>query len=103
MTQPLQTVQVLIDECWLDTAQLCRLAGVSEAWLHERVMLGVLQVHAHDGPDAWRFDAAGLRRVQRLAGLERDFDAVPELAALVADLEHELAQLRALLRRRGVP
>lgn len=30
-----------------------------------------------------------------MASLERDFDAVPELAALVADLEGELARLRA--------
>lgn len=102
MTLPLQTVEALLDECWLDTAQMCRLTGVSEAWLHEHAMMGVLQSGAHDSPATWRFDAAGLRRVQRLASLERDFDAVPELAALVADLEHELAQLRALLRRRGL-
>jgi chaperone modulatory protein CbpM len=102
MTLPLQTVEALVEECWLDSAQLCRMAGVSEAWLHERVTLGLLQSSARYTHGAWRFDAADLRRVQRIAGLERNFDAVPELAALVADLEGELAQVRALLRRRGV-
>jgi chaperone modulatory protein CbpM len=36
-----------------------------------------------------------------MAMLERDFDAVPELAALVLDLEDEVAALRARLRRLG--
>jgi chaperone modulatory protein CbpM len=52
------------------------------------------------GPhDDWRFDAAALRRVRCMLRIERDFDAVPELAALVADLEDEIARLRAELRR----
>lgn len=33
-----------------------------------------------------------------MASLEQDFDAVPELAALVVDLEQELARLRSKLR-----
>jgi chaperone modulatory protein CbpM len=37
-----------------------------------------------------------------MAQVERDFDAVPELAALVADLHDELARLRARLRALGV-
>lgn len=36
-----------------------------------------------------------------MASLERDFDAVPELASLVIDLEQELARVRARLRRLG--
>ncbi len=101
MTLPLQTVEALIEECWLDSAQLCRMAGVSEAWLHERVTRGLLQASARHTQDTWLFDAGDLRRVRRIASLERDFDAVPELAALVADLEDELQQLRSLLHRRG--
>jgi chaperone modulatory protein CbpM len=34
--------------------------------------------------------------------LERDFDAVPELAALVVDLIEELDAVRARLRRAGL-
>jgi chaperone modulatory protein CbpM len=43
----------------------------------------------------WRFTAAALRRARRLRALERDFDAAPELAALVADLLEEIERLRA--------
>ena len=89
-------VEVLIDECWLDLAELGRRAGVSEAWLHARVTQGLLVAR-----DEGRFGLAELHRVRRMAGLERDFDAVPELAALVADLEAELAALRRRLQRLG--
>ena len=47
----------------------------------------------------WRFSSASLARVRRLRALERDFDAVPELAALMADLLEELDVLRARMRR----
>lgn len=101
MILPVQTVDAPLDELWLDPPQLCRLAGVTESWLHERVMQGLLQARALGAHDEWRFDAVDLRRVQRIAGLERDFDAVPELAALVADLEEELARLHMLMHRRA--
>lgn len=101
MTLSLQSLDVELDEFWLDRFELCRLAGVSEPWLRERLAHGLLTVAARGAHDEWRFDAAGLRRVRRMACLERDFDAVPELAALVADLEDELAALRAQLRRVG--
>ena len=63
-------------------------------------MEGPLAGGAHE---EWRFDARALRRVVRMAALERGFDAVPELAALVADLEDEIAMLRARLQPRGAP
>ena len=47
----------------------------------------------------WRFSSRELWRVRHIHSLERDFDAVPELAALVADLLEELDTLRARLRR----
>ena len=43
-----------------------------------------------------------LQRVRCMVRLERDFDAVPELAALVADLQDEIERLRARLRRAGL-
>lgn len=105
MNLPPQTVEALLDELWLDLDALCRLAGVSEPWLRERLDAGLLPARP-----AWpvaprellHFSAADLRRARRLACLERDFDAVPELAALVADLEDEVAALRARLRRLGL-
>lgn len=103
MTSSLQRVEALLDDLWLDAERLCRLAGVTETWLHERADLGLLAVRRPGPGEAWRFDVADLKRVQRMAGLERDFDAVPELAALVADLEDELRALRAQLHRRLGP
>lgn len=91
---PTAPLQAPADEHWLDAESLCRLAGVDEAWLGERVTEGLLTVVARGPGDAWRFDAVALRRVRRLRGLERDFGAAPELAALVADLEDELRRLR---------
>jgi chaperone modulatory protein CbpM len=102
MKLPPPAVEALLDELWLDMDALCRLAGVSEPWLHEHLDEGLLPVRPATPRDALRFGAADLRRVRRLAVLERDFDAVPELAALVADLEDELAALRARLRRLGL-
>ncbi len=103
MSPTLHTVDAMLEEWWLDPPQLCRMAGVTEDWLHERVTLGVLQARSLGAGGEWRFDTATLRRVRRIADLERGFDAVPELAALVADLEDELAQLRARLHRQGLP
>ncbi|WP_281505704.1 hypothetical protein [Aromatoleum buckelii] len=41
--------------------------------------------------------------MRRVRELERAFDADPELAAIVADLVDEVEQLRARLRRAGLP
>ncbi len=92
-------VDVPVDASWLDAAALCRLAGVDDAWLRLRAEQGLLGAVAIGTDDAWRFNARALRHVARMAALERDFDAVPELAALVADLEEEIASLRARLDR----
>ena len=50
----------------------------------------------------WRFPGTALARARRMRQLERDFDAVPEMAALVADLLEEMDALRARLRRAGL-
>ena len=101
MTTTLHIAEAVLDELVLDLDALCRLAGVAEPWLRERVSLGLLSAQGTNPQGTWRFDAAALRRARRMAGLERDFDAGPELAALVVDLEDELAALRARLRRLG--
>lgn len=98
MTPSLLRVEVTLDECWLDLGALSRLAGVDEAWLRERAeqgLLGPIDPMEAAAQNAWRFDTRTLRRAVRMAALERGFDAVPELAALVADLEDEIAALRA--------
>jgi chaperone modulatory protein CbpM len=50
----------------------------------------------------WRFSGPALQRARRMRQLERDFDAVPELAALVADLLEEMDSLRVRLRCAGL-
>ncbi|MBK1616522.1 MerR family transcriptional regulator [Rubrivivax gelatinosus] len=91
-------VQQRLDEALLLTLdELCRVGTVAPGWVLERVEAGYLQPAAGSGGN-WRFDAFALHRVRRLALLEREFDAVPELAALVADLEDEIARLHRRLR-----
>jgi len=87
----------LIDESWLTLEQVAAACRVEPTWL---------LVHLDDGcfPDVecaagtWRFSARMLLRARRMHQLERDFDAVPQLAALVADCLDELDELRALHR-----
>jgi chaperone modulatory protein CbpM len=94
-------VQGALDEVWLDLADLCRLTGVTEIWVKERWADGLLTPDAMPATATLRFDSDGLHRVVRMASLERDFDAVPELASLVIDLEQERAALRTRLQRLG--
>ena len=89
------------DDAGLSLDELCRLAAVSPQWVRVHVEEGLIEAGA-GGPPAWRFDAVALARVRRLVVVERGFDAAPELAALVADLEDEIARLRARLRRAGL-
>lgn len=77
--------------------ELCRACAVSPDWVDERVRAGLLAPQELAG--VWRFDAALLLRVRVMHRVERDFDAVPELAALVADLQDEIRHLRARLRQ----
>jgi chaperone modulatory protein CbpM len=94
-------LQALLEDLWLDLEQCCRSAGVDALWLQQRIADGLVRASA-DAAGGWQLDAIALRRVRRMARLERDFDAVPELAALVADLEDEVRALRARLQRMGL-
>ena len=77
------------DEEPLTLEELTVVCAVSAEWVRERVAEGLVPA---------RFDALAVRRVRRMIALERDFDAAPELAALMADLLEELDALRARLR-----
>ena len=98
MTAVDRLVQALIDEAWLSLDELCRVADVPPQWVTQRITEG--QLPAPPGAlGHWRFDALLLHRVRRMVRIERDFEAPAELAALVADLEDEIARLNAQLRR----
>lgn len=103
MTNPASRSSVVhasLDDGLFDLDTLCRATAVSPDWVVERVESGLLRTAGGHVVAQWRFDAVALRRVRQMKRVERDFDAVPELAALVSDLLDEVAALRAQLRRR---
>ena len=89
---------VVVDEQMLAIEELALICGVSTEWVFAHVQAGVLPATGSD-PSCWRFSGGEIRRVRRLLALERDFAAEPELAALVLDLQEEIARLRAMLRQ----
>ena len=101
MVRPDDLLQALLDDAWLTLDDLCRLNAVPAQWVTDRVGEGLLPTRG-DSPATWRFDAVAVHRARRMVRIERDFDAVPELAALVADLHDEIERLRARLRRAGL-
>jgi chaperone modulatory protein CbpM len=91
----------LLEEACLTLEELARACAVSTDWVLRHMEEGCLE--ALEGAQSeWRFSSRDLRRVRNIRALERDYDAVPELAALVADLMEELEQLRVRLRRAGL-
>lgn len=93
---------VVVDDVTLDIDELAQACSVESVWIVERVEAGLLGVSSHAQLSGWRFSSAELARARRLAALERDFEANPELAALVADLIEEVARLKARLRASGL-
>lgn len=97
-------IALLLDEARLTIDDLTLSCMVSRDWVIAHVEAGVLlaDVGTEQDPDRWTFSANDLLRARRLSGIERDFDANPELAGLVADLFDELERLRTRLRRAGL-
>lgn len=100
MTQ--EQIARLLDQEGMSLQELAISCRVSEEWVIERVQAGVLLSDPAPEPARWVFTSHDLLRTRRLSGLERDFDANPELAGLVADLLDELEALRTRLRRVGL-
>lgn len=91
----------LLEESWLTLEQVAAACRVEPQWLLQHIEEGLLpQVECVGG--TWRFSSTTLLRARRMRRLEQDFDAVPELAALVADALEELDELRTRLRRAGL-
>lgn len=84
----------LLEESWLTLEQLAAACTVEPAWLIRHLEEGLFP-HADCVAGTWRFSGAALLRARRMRQLERDFDAVPELAALVADMLEEIDSLRS--------
>jgi len=88
----------LMEETWLTLEQVAAACTVEPAWLLLHLDEGLFP-HAESVAGVWRFSGPALQRARRMRELERDFDAVPELAALVADLLEEMDELRERLPR----
>jgi chaperone modulatory protein CbpM len=93
---------LLLDEALLTLDDLASSCAVSREWVIEHVQAGVLLTGSGADPGDWAFTGRDLLRIGRISGLERDFDANPELAGLLADLFDELERLRIRLRRAGL-
>ena len=91
----------LMEDSWLTLEQVAAACTVEPAWLMRHLEEGLFP-HAESVAGVWRFSGASLMRARRMRQMERDFDAVPELAALVADLLDEMDALRGQLRRAGL-
>lgn len=99
----------VLDESWLTVEQLALLCEVEPQWLIGHLEAGLFRyaesiavAEPTSGGRIWRFQEAALQRALRMRRVERDFDAAPELAALVADLLEEIDTLRRRLRRAGL-
>ena len=91
----------VIDCSALSLEQIAAACTVDPQWLQRRIDDGLFP-HASHIAGEWRFTALSIQRARRMHQVERDFDAVPELAALLADLLEEMDAMRARLRQAGL-
>jgi len=90
-----------LEDNGLTLEQLATICAVEPSWISRHIEEGLL-VPLQQQQTEWRFSTAHLMRVRRIVVLERDFEAVPELAALVADMQEEIELLRRRLQRAGL-
>jgi len=90
----------LMEDSWLTLEQVAAACAVEPGWLLRHLDEGLFP-HAESVAGVWRFSGPALLRARRMRQVERDFDAVPELAALMADMLEEMDLLRAQLRCLG--
>ena len=91
----------LMEDSWLTLEQVAAACVVEPDWLLRHIEEGLFP-HAESVAGIWRFSGVSLLRARRMRQLERDFEAAPELAALVADLLEEVDALRMRLRCAGL-
>jgi chaperone modulatory protein CbpM len=87
----------LIEDSWMTLEQVAAACTVEPTWLVRHIEEGFLP-HAECVAGVWRFSSASVQRARRMRQMEQDFDAGPELAALVADMLDEIDALRARLQ-----
>ena len=91
-------IGTLLDESWITLEQVAATCQVETDWLQRHIDEGLVP-HLECVGGIWRLSGGVVARIRRTRQMERDFDALPELAALVADLLEEMDDLRAQIRR----
>lgn len=86
-----EQVQV-IDGEMLHADDIARLCCVTTQWVHARIEQEILHAVMRDG--SYYFSSQMLFRAKQVASIEHQYDADPQLAALVADLIDEVRALR---------
>ena len=95
-------IGVPLEEALLSVEELARACSVERTWIVERVTHGLLGGRVDGEQTQWRFASAELVRARCMVSMERDMDANPEVAALMADLIEEVRRLRQRLRSGGM-
>ncbi len=90
-------IAAVLEERYLSLEQLSSLCKVEPEWVIRHIDDGLLPASQLENGE-WRFSFSELTRARRILNIERSFDAAPELAALVADLQEELERLRRQLQ-----
>jgi len=91
-------VATIVEDAYFTVEQFCAVCSIEQEWIVRHVQEGLFPISGAVVSE-WRFSSADLRRAQRMRDIEREFEAAPELAALVADMLAEIDELRARLRR----
>lgn len=91
-------ITAIVEETYLTLEELASLCAVEPEWVSQHINDGLLSVAKYESGHCY-FSAIELTRAKRISMVERNFDAVPELAALVADMQEELDSLRRELLR----
>ena len=101
MTQTDIVSGVLLDDAALNLEELAHACAVEPQWVVEQVEAGVLG-NGSIQLTSCRFTSNDLARARRVRQLECEFDAVPELAALVVDLIEEVERLKMKIGAAGL-
>ncbi|MFA7438404.1 MerR family transcriptional regulator [Castellaniella sp.] len=84
---------------WIPLEDMARACRLDVQWIIERIQDDVLQATYRDGRTY--LTCATVWRAQKIERIERQFDADPQLAALMADLMEEIRSLRQQLKLAG--
>lgn len=88
---------LIIDDTQLNLVDLAHSCNVSTDWLITRIQAGLLSQSVID-PHQAQYSSIELTRARRLYNIEQQFDANPEIAALVVDMMEKIEELRCQIR-----